>query len=86
MDRLSAEIVEIGAGEILDDGLRKVTAIRWNTHWNVMAIVLKNMINRCIKCPGIKSCWRAAWPTVSELKAGKTITLEDGRQINGADT
>ena len=40
------EIVEIGAGEILDDGLRKVTAIRWNTHWNVMAIVLKNMINR----------------------------------------
>lgn len=40
------EIVEIGAGEILDDGLRKVTAYQWNTHWNAMAIVLKNMINR----------------------------------------
>ncbi|STM19638.1 Uncharacterised protein [Escherichia coli] len=47
MDRLSLEIVEIGAGEILDDGLRKSDRLSdGNTHWNVMAIVLKNMINR----------------------------------------
>lgn len=35
--------------------------------------------------PGIKSCWRAAGPLFQELKAGKTIMLDDGRQINGAD-
>ncbi len=35
--------------------------------------------------PGIKSCWRAARPLFQALKAGKTIILEDGRQINGAD-
>ncbi len=46
MDRLSAGNCRIGAGEILDDGLRKVTAYPLDTHWNVMAIVLKNMINR----------------------------------------
>ncbi len=86
MDRLPLEIVEIGAGEIFDDGLRKVPLIRWNTHWNAMAIVLKNMKTGCIKCPGIKSCWRAAWPTFQALKAGKTIILEDGRQINGQIT
>ena len=66
------EIVEIGAGEILDDGLRKVTAYP---------------LEHPLECYGyrIEAAGVPPGPLFQELKAGKTITLEDGRQINGAD-
>ena len=66
------EIVEIGAGEILDDGLRKVTAYP---------------LEHPLECYGyrIEEHDKPGALNAQALKAGKTITLEDGRQINGAD-
>lgn len=80
------DIVEITAGEIVDDGLRKVTAnplehplecygFRIEEHDKPGALNAS-----ALKAAGVKS-----GPWFQELKAGKTIVLEDGRVINGAD-
>lgn len=80
------DIVEITAGEIVDDGLRRVTAyplehplecygFRIEEHDNPGALDAS-----ALKAAGVKS-----GPWFQDLKAGKTIVLEDGRAINGAD-
>lgn len=80
------DIVEITAGEIVDDGLRKVTAyplvhplecygFRIQEHDKPGALDAS-----ALKAAGVK-----AGPWFQDLKAGKTIVLEDGRAINGAD-
>lgn len=80
------EIVEITAGEIVDDGLRKVTAyplahplecygFRIQEHDKPGALDAS-----ALKAAGVK-----AGPWFQDLKAGKTIVLEDGRTIHGAD-
>lgn len=79
------EIVEIGAGEIFDDGLRKVTAYPLEHPLECYGYRIEEhdkpgALNARALC-----CWRTARPLFQELKAGKTIMLEDGRQINGAD-
>ncbi|EFF6654916.1 MBL fold metallo-hydrolase [Escherichia coli] len=99
------EIVEIGAGEILDDGLRKVTAYplehplecygyRIEEHdkpgaLNAQALkaagVPPGPLFGALNAQALKAAGVPPGPLFQELKAGKTITLEDGRQINGAD-
>ncbi|MGA4647936.1 ribonuclease BN [Citrobacter portucalensis] len=80
------DIVEITAGEIVDDGLRKVTAyplvhplecygFRIQEHDKPGALDAS-----ALKAAGVKS-----GPWFQDLKAGKTIVLEDGRTIHGAD-
>ncbi|HFS5790480.1 TPA: ribonuclease BN [Citrobacter werkmanii] len=80
------DIVEITAGEIVDDGLRKVTAYPLEHPMECYGFRIEEhdkpgaLDASALKAAGVKS-----GPWFQELKAGKTIVLEDGRVINGAD-
>ncbi|HCT9709175.1 TPA: ribonuclease BN [Citrobacter werkmanii] len=80
------DIVEITAGEIVDDGLRKVTAYPLEHPLECYGYHIEEhdkpgaLNASALKAAGVKS-----GPWFQELKAGKTIVLEDGRVINGAD-
>ncbi|MEZ2604167.1 ribonuclease BN [Kluyvera intermedia] len=80
------EIVEIRAGNILDDGLRQVTAypldhpvecygFRVEEHDKPGALDAKRLIEAGVPFG----------PLFQRLKAGESITLADGRTVNGAD-
>lgn len=80
------EVIEITAGEILDDGLRKVSAwplnhpvecygFRIEKHDKPGALDAKRLI-----AAGVPS-----GPLFQRLKAGERVTLADGRILNGAD-
>lgn len=80
------EIVEIRAGKILDDGLRQVTAypldhpvecygFRVEEHDKPGALDAKRLIEAGVPFG----------PLFQRLKAGESITLADGRTVNGAD-
>lgn len=80
------EIVEIRAGSILDDGLRQVTAypldhpvecygFRVEEHDKPGALDAKRLIEAGVPFG----------PLFQRLKAGESITLADGRTVNGAD-
>lgn len=80
------EVIEITAGEILDDGLRKVSAwplnhpvecygFRIEEHDKPGALDAKRLI-----AVGVPS-----GPLFQRLKAGERVTLADGRILNGAD-
>ncbi|WP_113640542.1 ribonuclease BN [Escherichia albertii] len=80
------EIVEISAGEILDDGLRKVTAYPLEHPLECYGYrVEEHDKPGALNAQALKAAGVPPSPLFQELKAGKTITLEDGRQINGAD-
>ncbi|EFE6867398.1 ribonuclease BN [Escherichia coli] len=80
------EIVEIGAGEILDDGLRKVTAYPMEHPLECYGYRIEEHDKPgALNAQALKAAGVPPGPLFQELKAGKTITLEDGRQINGAD-
>ncbi|EFB2512199.1 ribonuclease BN, partial [Escherichia coli H40] len=80
------EIVEIGAGEILDDGLRKVTAYPLEHPLECYGYRIEEHDKPgALNAQALKAAGVPPGPLFQELKAGKTITLEDGRQINGAD-
>lgn len=79
------DVVEISAGEILDDGLRKVTAyplnhpvecygFRVEEHDKPGALDARRLI-----ADGVPS-----GPLFQKLKAGERVTLADGRIIDGA--
>lgn len=80
------DIVEITAGEIVDDGLRKVTAYPLEHPLECYGFRVKEhdkpgaLDASALKAAGVKS-----GPWFQDLKAGKTIVMEDGRTINGAD-
>ncbi len=80
------EIVEITAGNILDDGLRKVTAYPLEHPLECYGYRVEEhdkpgaLNARALKAAGVK-----AGPWFQDLKAGKTVTLEDGSVIRGAD-
>lgn len=80
------EIVDISAGKILDDGLRQVSAyplehpvecygFRVEEHDKPGALDAKRLIAAGVPFG----------PLFQRLKAGETITLADGRTVNGAD-
>ncbi|MDI0406426.1 ribonuclease BN [Escherichia coli] len=80
------KIVEIGAGEILDDGLRKVTAYPLEHPLECYGYRIEEHDKPgALNAQALKAAGVPPGPLFQELKAGKTITLEDGRQINGAD-
>lgn len=80
------EIVEIGAGEILDDGLRKVTAYPMEHPLECYGYRIEEHDKPgALNAQALKAAGVPPGPLFQALKAGKTITLEDGRQINGAD-
>ena len=80
------EIVEIGAGEILDDGLRKVPAYPLEHPLECYGYRIEEHDKPgALNAQALKAAGVPPGPLFQELKAGKTITLEDGRQINGAD-
>ena len=80
------EIVEIGAGEILDDGLRKVTAYPLEHPLECYGYRIEEHDKPgALNAQALKAAGVPPGPLFQELKAGKTIMLEDGRQINGAD-
>jgi ribonuclease Z len=80
------DIVEITAGEIVDDGLRRVTAYPLEHPLECYGFRIEEhdkpgaLDASALKAAGVKS-----GPWFQDLKAGKTIVLEDGRTINGAD-
>ena len=80
------DIVEITAGEIVDDGLRKVTAYPLEHPLECYGFRIEEhdkpgaLNASALKAAGVKS-----GPWFQELKAGKTLVMEDGRVINGAD-
>lgn len=80
------EVVEITAGDVLDDGLRRVTAYQLNhpvecygfrieEHDKPGALDARALIEAGVT-PG---------PLFQQLKAGQSVTLEDGRTISGSD-
>lgn len=80
------EIVEIGAGEIFDDGLRKVTAYPLEHPLECYGYRIEEHDKPgALNAQALKAAGVPPGPLFQALKAGKTITLEDGRQINGAD-
>lgn len=80
------EIVEIGAGEIFDDGLRKVTAYPLEHPLECYGYRIEEHDKPgALNAQALKAAGVPPGPLFQELKAGKTIMLDDGRQINGAD-
>ena len=80
------EIVEIGAGEIFDDGLRKVTAFPLEHPLECYGYRIEEHDKPgALNAQALKAAGVPPGPLFQALKAGKTIMLEDGRQINGAD-
>lgn len=64
------EIVEIGAGEILDDGLRKVTAYPLEHPLECYGYRIEEHDKLRIKCPALKLL-ACRPPTVSGIKSGQ---------------
>lgn len=80
------DIVEITAGEILDDGLRKVTAYPLEHPLECYGYrVEEHDKPGALDANALKAAGVTPGPWFQDLKAGKTITLNDGRTINGAD-
>jgi len=80
------DVIEISAGEILDDGLRKVTAYPMEHPLECYGFRIEEHEKPgVLDAKGLKAAGVQPGPLFQDLKAGKTVTLEDGRQINGAD-
>ncbi|POT59796.1 ribonuclease Z [Citrobacter amalonaticus] len=80
------EIIEITAGEIVDDGLRKVTAYPLEHPLECYGYrVQEHDKPGALDASALKTAGVKPGPLFQELKAGKTVTLADGRIINGAD-
>ncbi|EYD85023.1 TPA: ribonuclease BN [Escherichia coli] len=80
------EIVEITAGEIVDDGLRKVTAYPMEHPLECYGYRIEEHDKPgALNAQALKDAGVQPGPLFQDLKKGKTVTLEDGRQINGAD-
>lgn len=72
MDRLSAGIVEIGAGEILDDGLRKVTAYPLEHPLECYGYRIEEHDKPgALNAQALKAAGVPPGPLFQELKAGK---------------
>ncbi|WP_447863964.1 ribonuclease BN [Kluyvera sichuanensis] len=80
------EVVEINGGEILDDGLRKVTAFPLNHPVECYGFrVEEHDKPGALDARRLVAAGVAPGPLFQQLKAGEQVTLADGRVINGAD-
>ncbi|EHS2037784.1 ribonuclease BN [Salmonella enterica] len=79
-------IEEISAGDILDDGLRKVTAFRLAHPLECYGYrIVEHGKPGALNARALTAAGVTPGPLFQALKAGKTVTLADGRQINGVD-
>ncbi|MBW9463024.1 ribonuclease BN [Kluyvera sp. EC_51] len=80
------EVVEISGGEILDDGLRKVTAFPLNHPVECYGFrVEEHDKPGALDARRLVAAGVAPGPLFQQLKAGEQVTLADGRMINGPD-
>ncbi|MGU9869255.1 ribonuclease BN [Kluyvera ascorbata] len=80
------EVVEISGGEILDDGLRKVTAFPLNHPVECYGFrVEEHDKPGALDARRLVAAGVAPGPLFQQLKAGEQVTLADGRVINGAE-
>ncbi|HFZ8994256.1 TPA: ribonuclease BN [Citrobacter freundii] len=80
------QIVEIGEGEIVDDGLRTVTAVALEHPLECYGFrVTERDKPGTLDAAALKTAGVTPGPLYQQLKAGQCVTLADGRQINGAD-
>jgi len=80
------EIVEIEAGLILDDGAFRVTAYPMNHVIECYGYRIEEQDKPgFLDAPRLKAAGVPRGPWYQDLKQGKRVTLEDGREINGAD-
>ena len=80
------EVIEISGGEILDDGLRKVTAFPLNHPVECYGFrVEEHDKPGALDARRLVAAGVAPGPLFQQLKAGEQVTLPDGRVINGAD-
>ncbi|KGD84676.1 ribonuclease Z [Pantoea sp. BS_4] len=80
------EIVEIAAGEVLDDGEFRVTA--WPMNHTIACFgyrIEQHDKPGFLDAPRLKAEGVPRGPWYQQLKQGDTITLEDGRTVNGAE-
>ncbi|RRW70129.1 ribonuclease Z [Pantoea dispersa] len=82
----SLEIVEIEAGPVLDNGEFRVTAYALNHVVECYGYRIEQHDKPgFLDAPRLKAEGVPRGPWYQDLKQGKRITLEDGREINGAD-
>lgn len=80
------EIVEIEAGPVLDNGEFRVTAYALNHVVECYGYRIEQHDKPgFLDAPRLKAEGVPRGPWYQDLKQGKRITLEDGREINGAD-
>ncbi|WP_394515760.1 ribonuclease Z [Pantoea sp. SGAir0430] len=80
------EIVEIEAGAVLDNGEFRVTAYALNHVVECYGYRIEQHDKPgFLDAPRLKAEGVPRGPWYQDLKQGKRITLEDGREINGAD-
>ncbi|ORM74198.1 ribonuclease Z [Pantoea wallisii] len=80
------EIVEIEAGPVLDNGAFRVIAYPMNHVVECYGYRIEQHDKPgFLDAPRLKAEGVPRGPWYQELKQGKRITLEDGREINGAD-
>lgn len=80
------EIIEISAGPVLDNGEFRVIAYPMNHVVECYGYRIEQYDKPgFLDAPRLKAEGVPRGPWYQDLKAGKRITLEDGREINGAD-
>lgn len=86
MDELSAASNRSLFLKAFDDGLRKVTAYPMEHPLECYGYRIEEHDKPgALNAQALKAAGVPPGPLFQELKAGKTIMLDDGRQINGAD-
>jgi len=79
-------IEEVTAGLVVDDGLRKVTALPLNHPVECYGYRIEEHDKPgALNAAALAAQGIAPGPMFQQLKAGLTVTLDDGRTINGAD-
>lgn len=79
-------VKEITAGLVLDDGLRKVTAFALNHPVECYGYRIEEQDKPgALNAQALMAQGVAPGPLFQKLKQGETVTLDDGRVINGQD-
>ncbi|MGY5956164.1 ribonuclease Z [Kosakonia sp. BK9b] len=79
-------IEEVTAGLVVDDGLRKVTALPLNHPVECYGYRIEEHDKPgALNAAALAAQGIAPGPMFQQLKAGLTVTLDDGRTINGVD-
>lgn len=79
-------VVEISAGEVIDDGLRRVTAYPLDHPLECYGYRIEEHNKPgALDARALRDAGVAPGPLFQRLKAGERVTLDDGRVIDGQD-